>query len=170
MPAGTTYTPIATTTLSSAAASYTFSSIPSTYTDLVIVGSIRVSKPSDVSAGTLLRFNGDSGSNYSTTLLTGSGTSPAATSRNTSNTYIVYADVAALNTTSEYTAVIWNFMNYSNNTTYKTVLGRSNPPDSTRALVGLWRSTSAINSITIYGSSYDIAAGTTLTLYGITAA
>jgi len=69
-----TYTPIATTTLGSAASSVTFSSISGAYTDLVLVG-----------AGTLasnlylnVKFNNDTGSNYSRTELYGDGSSAAS--------------------------------------------------------------------------------------------
>jgi hypothetical protein len=60
-------------------------------------------------------------------------------------------------------------MNYSNSTTYKTILGRSNAATSgTSAAVGLWRSTSAINSIEI--GTVSFTAGSTFSLYGIAAA
>jgi hypothetical protein len=63
MAAGNTYEAIATQTLGSAAASVTFSSIPGTYTDLVIVCT-----PLRVTAGAeelVFQFNSDTGSNYS---------------------------------------------------------------------------------------------------------
>ena len=67
MAAGSTYTPIATTTLGSAATSYTFTSIPSTYTDLVLVGNLSSSSNTNIS----IRIYSDSGTNYSNTYLTG---------------------------------------------------------------------------------------------------
>lgn len=69
MTAGQTYFPIANTTLSSAAASYTFSSISGSYTDLVLV--IGGTLSADISAG--IYFNGDTGTNYSTTRMYGNG-------------------------------------------------------------------------------------------------
>jgi hypothetical protein len=66
-----TYEPIATTTLGTAAASITFSSIPATYTDLRLVVVAKA-----VSASTLdVRFNNDSGTNYSKTEISGDGSS-----------------------------------------------------------------------------------------------
>jgi hypothetical protein len=63
-------------------------------------------------------------------------------------------------------------MNYSNTTTYKTWLSRSGASDrATEALVGLWRSTSAITTIALSidaGATYST--GSTFTLYGIAAA
>jgi hypothetical protein len=67
---------------------------------------------------------------------------------------------------------IIHFMNYSNTTTYKSLLARGNNAASgTDAIASLWRSTAAITSITFNlqtGGTFDI--GSTITLYGITAA
>jgi hypothetical protein len=73
--------------------------------------------------------------------------------------------------------VITNIMNYSNSTTFKTVLSRysngstSNGP-GTEAIVGLWQNTSVINSITVKQNtgSNNLDTGSTFTLYGIAAA
>lgn len=161
MAAGSTYTPIATTTLGSAAASYTFSSIPSTYTDLVLV----INGTVGVGAAAILQFNADSGSNYSYTGINGSGT--AATSfRSSGATIAGLGEIRTYNTT-----IIVNIQNYSNTTTYKTLISRANTAsDYVQAIVNLWRNTAAVNSITLSlsGSTYSI--GTTFTLYGIAAA
>jgi hypothetical protein len=62
-------------------------------------------------------------------------------------------------------------MNYSNTTTNKTILIRSNEPNNyVVAIVGLWRSTSAIDQVRIYGDQGNLATGTSVTLYGIKAA
>jgi hypothetical protein len=67
--------------------------------------------------------------------------------------------------------IIFQLQNYSNATTNKTVLCRSGVADDlTRAMVGLWRSTSAVTSILTAPVSGSFATGTTLTLYGIQAA
>lgn len=67
-----TYEPIATTTASGSSSSITFSSISSAYTDLVLVANASVTSGSDTA---ILRFNGDTGSNYSRTFLSGNGSS-----------------------------------------------------------------------------------------------
>jgi len=164
MAAGSTYTPIATTTLSSAAASYTFSSIPSTYTDLVLI-----SAPI-YTATTAARYtiNADTGANYSATYVAGNGTTAAST-RVTSNTDIIldYYNHTSTATPNQIT----HFFNYSNTTTYKTFLSRSNDAAAgTDAAVGLWRSTSAITSIKLAVSTGNFNIGSTFTLYGIQAA
>jgi hypothetical protein len=158
-----TYEPIATQTLGSAAASVTFSSITGTYTDLrlIIVGGF-AGGLDDL----LVRVNGDSGTNYSRTFLYGSGS--AAVSGRQSNTNGYY--IAGLNGGQSVSK--WDFMNYSNTTTNKTVLVRSDAADwATFATVGLWRNTAAITSMSIAnGSAGNFNSGTSFTLYGIKAA
>jgi len=167
MPAGSTYTPIATTTLGSAAASYTFSSIPSTYTDLVLVCNWRNS----VGAGYWgqLQFNGDTGSNYSTTVLQGDG-STATSYRYTNDS--VGVRIGGTTTANNNPSIV-NIMNYSNTTTFKTQVSRySDSSRSVQAFASLWRSTAAINSIKIRieDQTANIVAGSTFTLYGIASA
>ena len=163
MPA--TYEPIATTTLGSAAASYTFSSIPSTYTDLILVFSGAASTSTSYIS---LQYNSDTATNYSVTLLRGNG-SAASSSRYSSLTEI-YASISATNTT-DINNVIFQIQNYSNTTTYKTSLSRANNASvSTETGVGLWRSTAAINAIKISSPTQNFATGSTFTLYGIKAA
>jgi hypothetical protein len=172
MAAGSTYTPIATTTLGSAAASYTFSSISGSYTDLVLVASLQntaafVDAYVQVGNGSV-----DTGSNYSTTILTANGTTASST-RQTSATSAFFDYNGAPPNGTSFNAVVCNFMNYSNTTTYKTWIQRSSNGASsggTDAIVGLWRSTSAINTIKIMVSGSNLATGSTLTLYGIAAA
>ena len=72
MAAGATYTPIATQTTSGSTGAVTFSSIPQTYTDLVVVINTSLSGL----CNSLLQFNGDTGSNYSGTVIGGSGSAP----------------------------------------------------------------------------------------------
>jgi hypothetical protein len=155
-----TYTPIASQTLSSSAASITFSNIPQTYTDLVLV--VAGTNASGLS-GNGIRFNSDTSSNYSSTNLDGNGSS-ASSARHTNQTYIR----AGISFTSQSISII-NIQNYANTTTNKTVLARGGAAESyVRADVGLWRSTSAINSIFYFvDSGANFGAGTTFNLYGI---
>lgn len=159
-----TYEPIATSTLSSTASIITFSSIPSTYTDLVLVVACL-----DSGAGrTRLRLNGDSATNYSRTNLVGTGTSTA--SYQASNETQFDMSVAAGTSSTAPTAQIISINNYSNTTTYKTILSRySLASGAVEAMVGLYRSTSAITSVS-YFTQGTLQIGTTATLYGIKAA
>jgi len=160
----TTYEPIATSTLGSAQASVTFSGIPQTYTDLVVV----VSSPSaSASAYSALTVNGDNGSNYSFTRLYGTGS--AAGSNRGSN--MTYWQTQYLYSSGTYLNAICHFMNYSNTTTNKTMIERYNDAAyEVDAQVNLWRSTAAITSITFSRVSGNYATGSTFTIYGIKAA
>jgi hypothetical protein len=162
-----TYEAIATQTLGSAAASVTFSSISGSYTDLIIVSNIANSTNDSL----YFRINGDTGSNYSTTWLYGNGT-VAASGRQTSNTTGILSGAIQVGLSStNYGSSIIQIMNYSNTTTYKTALTRWGLGNAeTNATVGLWRSTSAITSVTILPGAGNLASGSTFSLYGIKAA
>lgn len=166
MAAEPTYDSIATTTLSSSSASVTFSSISGSYTDLIaIFNSGSTSAGMDIRC----RFNGDSGSNYSFTFLTGNGSS-VSSNRATSQTFMPLDYNGYLNNSIQTVSII-NLMNYSNTTTYKTTISRFNTPSYGLDLaVGLWRSTSAITSIEFFPSANSFLTGSTFTLYGITKA
>jgi hypothetical protein len=169
MPA--TYESIASTTLGSAAATVTFSSISASFTDLVLVVMGRSSRTSASSDQFLVNVNSDTGSNYSQTFLFGNG-STAGSSRASNGTYIYAGDIDATGGSSYagFSTIILNFQNYSNTTTNKTVLSRTSSPNTfVEAVVGLWRSTAAINSITLdlVTASAEFVSNSTFTLYGI---
>jgi hypothetical protein len=168
MPDVSTEVAIATTTLSSTATSITFSSIPSTYTDLrlVVVG------VASSGVAMCLRFNSDSGSNYSQTYLYGDG-STAASGRNTSLTRVNLTQVTNFGQNALPQLVTADIFSYASST-YKTFLNTEAADQngggfaSTVSQVSLWRSTSAIDNIYLYNDgSGNYAAGTTATLYGI---
>lgn len=157
-----TYTPIASITLGAEASSVTFSSIPQTYTDLILVGNYSLSGDISVS----VRFNSDTGTNYSTTRLLGNGST--ASSARTSSATSTNFNIANVTVTTTISNTILHIMNYSNTTTYKTTIGRANQSDSgTNIFTGLWRSTAAITSITLLTSSGTVSSGSTFNLYGI---
>ena len=165
-----TYTPIATSTISSPTASITFSSIPQTYTDLVLVVSANGSRAS-LGGDIRCQLNSDTGSNYSYTLLQGIGSS-AWNERASDQTYANLANNIGIPGSVNYTPTIINFMNYSNTTTNKTILTRHSGVVSgnLQARVTLWRSTAAINTIYLWneaGAAYNFNPGSTFTLYGI---
>ena len=169
MAAGATYEPIATTTLGSAQTGVTFSSISGSYTDLVLIANVKVTgSPGRV---TTIQFNSDTGSNYSFTYLGGNGTT-ASSGRASNDDRIRIQGITGIDANNFY-PVIMSIQNYSNTTTYKTCLIRTNEASALQAEVGLWRSTSAINAIRIvaYGNTEENwATGSTFTLYGIKAA
>jgi hypothetical protein len=162
-----TYEPIATTTLAIAANSITFTSIPSTYTDLRLV---MVAQTATVVGGTLT-VNGST-TGYSRTSLNGNG-STASSSQTTSTTGIPLGSGNGLATTTDnaWTMIELDFMSYAGST-YKTILHKwsndKNGSGQSIAQVALWQSTSAITSINFAITGMSV--GTTATLYGIKAA
>jgi hypothetical protein len=166
MPA--TYDCIATTTLGSAQSSVTFSSISGSYTDLVLIANFALSSSSQDVRLQVGNGSIDTGTNYSGTYLTGNGSS-AASSKNSGSDFISGYRVTGGGTGNQ--TAIYQFQNYSNTTTNKTILDRINDASvEVVAGVGLWRSTSAINTIKLYPSSSNFVSGSTFTLYGIKAA
>jgi hypothetical protein len=166
MPAARTYEPIATTTLGSTATTVSFTSIPGTYTDLVLITSI---KATSANTNQWMRFNSDSGTNYSSTNLYGTGTSALATKSVSQDK--INSVLSGFLTTTENSPGIYNIMNYSDTTTLKTIISRfNNTGVVAQAEVSIWSSTSAITSIEIFTTPDSFAVGSTLTLYGIKAA
>ena len=175
MPAGKTYEPIATSTITgSTVSSVTFSSIPQTYTDLVVVIQARGTFAQDGIDVTFI-YNGDTGnSNYSWNWITGNGTSASA--GRLSNYGIGYFSTipAGNNTAGVFSSNFHHIMNYSATDSFKTTLNRvASPTNSAGLSIGLWRSTAAITSVQLQISNsaqefYSV--GSTLTLYGIACA
>jgi hypothetical protein len=164
MPA--TYEPIATYTFpNSSSSSYTFNSIPGTYTDLAIIGHVKSTSASSLS----LRFNGDGGSNYWTYVKYPTG-STVTNARYTSQTvgYINYLGTPF--NSGQFGAVNIDILNYASTSMWKHGLSRTGSYQfGPEFAVMQWRSTSAITSLSIFaGAAFDT--GTTFTLYGIKAA
>jgi hypothetical protein len=169
-----TYEPIATTTLGSAQATVTFSSISSNYTDLVVIAYARSTR---ASSNDIFRlgFNSDtSASNYSATYIasdTGGGT--AYSGRYTSGSYYgpIFPGISGNSAgSSTYTPLLIHIMNYSNTTTNKTYIARGHYTSDTGATVGRWNSTSAISSLVVSAAFGNLDTGSIITLYGIKAA
>ena len=166
-----TYEPIASTVIGSNSANYQFTSIPSTYTDLrcVIRSQTSHSSPSSLR----LRFNGDTGTNYSLTRLWGTG-SAAVSGRFSNDTSF---DIGFMpDSTSGIGTMIFDVMSYGNTNVFTTLLGawesQAGPASNQFVLrqVGLWRNTNAITTMTFSYDSGNIVAGSTFSLYGIKAA
>ena len=154
-----TYTALANITLGSSASSVTFSSIPATYRDLRIM----IAGTTSGGVNTVLRFNSDTGNNYTGVLMSGNGSTA------TSGTYgagsLLY--FGALWTTVGNTYV--DIMDYSATDKHKTILGRhSNAANEAGAHAGRWANTAAITSVTVLtASAATYSSGTTFALYGI---
>lgn len=160
-----TYEPIATTTLGSSSASIVFSSIPSTFSDLRLV----VHAITTGSGNMGIRFNTDTGTNYSVTNLTASVTSSSSTRTTNANGAIVGGN-SILSTSPA--SFIFDIINYSNTSYNKSFLTTINMNKGTTAgsvelVSGLWRGVNAISTVTLYLSLNSFNTNTTATLYGI---
>ena len=163
-----TYTPIATQTLGSAAASITFSSIPGTYTDLRLVLTGTCSAAGDYMA---IQYNADTATNYSLTVLSGYGTGVQST--NTTSAVSIQTSWNGASSTTIPAMKSIDILSYAGSTNKTCLITASTDQNGTAGgavelTVGLWRSTAAITSIKLFwiGSS-NFATGTIATLFGI---
>ena len=162
-----TYDLIATNVVSSTVSSVTFSSIPATYRDLVLV---LVAAGTAPGGSAQIRFNGDTGANYYWVRMEGNGTTASTASGAVS--FMPGSGNLYINTGLTYQAVI-NIMDYSATDKHKMAIHRVNQTvEPTYSGVGAaahitrWENTSAINEILIY-TSPNFVAGSTFYLYGI---
>jgi len=166
-----TYEPIATTTLGTAAATITFSSITDTYTDLRIV---LVSTATYEGVRTTLgyRFNGDSSTNYSFTRIRGDGSSVVSqTAASVSYQSLGYAPANSTSNKGLNTIDIFSYAGSTRKTSLATTSEDQNGQGTVQRDVNLWRSTSAITSVVLFDvNGSNFVTGTTATLYGIKAA
>jgi hypothetical protein len=154
-----TYTPLATVTLGSSASSVTFSSIPGTYKDLVLV--VNGKSGTGTETNLALRPNNDSG-NANRVFMFSDGSSVS------SGVFTEALFIGTLPTSeSSNTTSISNIMDYSATDKHKTILQRSSRAVNVSAQALRWGSTSAITSIVLVVTTQSIGAGTTLSLYGI---
>ena len=160
-----TYEPIASQTLGSAVSSVTFSDIPQTFTDLIFIAQAGTAG----GANSWIRYNGDTGTNYSATMIRRTGTSTVLSTRRTNES----AWLQDFQRDGAVTADIWQveILNYTSTSVFKTGLGslQSTQWDSIKS-AGLWRSTAAITSLSLYVDVTTFLTGSTFSLYGIKAA
>jgi len=168
-----TYEPIASYTSNGTSNGVTFSSIPQTYTDLILVVNYR-SQVVSATDGLYLYANNTANGDYSSTLLIGNGSSVSST-RYTSDYYGSNCGYVpgASTASGTFGSAIIHIQNYTNTTTFKTAITRSNTTGSfVTAAVSLLRGTGAITSVSpfVYGSASNLVSGSNATLYGIKAA
>lgn len=172
-----TYEPIATTTLASSSGTVEFTSISNAYTDLILVANFSVTNNGSTFYYQVGNGSVDTGSNYSSTNLYSGGASgtTSISDRSTSATSISISASMGFSNSGISNYAIFNFQNYANTTTKKTVLvragnGGGSSYSGNGAFLGLWSSTSAITNIKLVGASTSFSSGSTFTLYGIKAA
>jgi hypothetical protein len=154
------YIALATTTLSSAVSSVTFSSIPATYRDLVVVINGGV-----VSGGhnVLISFNGDTAANYTAVQMSGTGSAPdgsAAFGRLLNYFGFFTGDLNSM--------IKAEVFDYAQTDKHKTYLSRaSSAGNGVAAVAGRWANTNAITTVALNSSGSTFRIGTTFSLYGV---
>lgn len=158
---------IASTTLGSAAATITFSSIPSTYEHL----QLRIYSQLDNAAlrSMRLRFNNDSGaSSYRWHTLNGNNTTVTA-SGSVATSEIQFASVNR--NTQSYSGILIDIFDYASpnkNTTVKSIFGNdSNGVGYIGINGGVWLNTSQVNRIDFITSANSYDTGSVIALYGL---
>lgn len=162
-----TYTPLATVTLGTAAASVTFSSIPATYRDLIVVFA---GAATGTPTNTLIRLNSDTGSNYSSVMARGNGSNAASSSTTTTGAWFIMQGETLGTAQSN---AIGQIMDYSATDKHKTILSRANNNNTAGPSVEMtasrWANTAAVTAVQVYVLSNNFASGSTFSLYGVIA-
>lgn len=158
---------IATVTVGAGGSStITFSSIPSTYKHLQLRSNDLKTSAGDTTA---MRFNSDSGANYTRHFLYGDG-SAATASASTGDTGFRIAGAAGNGSTTSPFGVVVDILDYTNTNKYKTIRSLSgvdkNGSGEVALISGLWLNSSAVTSITLYAGS-NFAQYSHFALYGI---
>lgn len=164
---------ISSQTLGSAAATVTFSSIPGTYSNLVLSYTAR-GDTAATSVGVALNFNGDTAADYNEQVGFINNTFNSA-GNSSGNTAFGPLGVPAATATSKYAGTNKvEIYNYANTTFFKNVLGLQTLFANTtlgsgqfEESAGQWLSTAAISSISIKPTSGNFIAGSTFQLYGL---
>jgi hypothetical protein len=167
-----TYIPIDKTILTSTQTTVTFSSIPTTYTDLLLRVSVRSTGGGTGGGSGWLRVNGLSTSIYSEQDLRGTGSAAAASESPASSiaywSYHVGGPSALANTFSNTEIYIPGYQSSTNKQFYSDNAQENNTTQAFRSIfASLMQTTAVISSISIACDSGDWASGSTFYLYGI---
>jgi len=162
-----TYTPLITVTASGSESSkLVMSSIPQTYTDLILV----IQGGTSTGGGLYIRFNGSSESRYGYTKFYGYSSTTGVYRTGSQNKMEIGGSWSVND------CMILQIQDYASTTSCKTVLCRQDDTaDTMQVVAGTWQGTSAapyeaINSITILSDGPNFGSNTTFTLYGIASA
>jgi hypothetical protein len=170
-----TYKLISSNILTTSTASITFSSIPDTYTDLVLRFTSRTTNASTFDS-LALKFNSDTSAIYSETTLYGSGSTVGADralGANSTQFALLGASDGATNTSDTFSSIEIYIPNYTSTTSKPQSAVWVKPDNSTTTaesyvVAALYRNTSAIDSINLTSrNSENFVSGCSFYLYGI---
>jgi hypothetical protein len=163
-----TMTLIETKTLGTAQASLEFTAIPQTFTDLVVLTSLRSVNDEALA---ILSFNGST-SNFSERFLRGSGSSVDSASF-TSGTFARIFGASGqssqtANTFGNSSIYIPNYTGSTNKSASGDGVNENNATSAMQIIVALlWSDTAAITSLAVAANAGNLAIGSTVSLYGI---
>ena len=165
-----TFVRIASVTVGSGgASSISFSSIPATYTDLIVKVSARTTNAGAGFQSLDLQFNSSS-ADRSGRYLTGDGSSPGSGTLSTTS-FLIYALQDAGTTSNTFTNAELYIPNYAGSTNKSSSVDAVTENNGTSAgaafTANLWSNTAAITSITLTPQSGNLVQYSTATLYGI---
>ena len=161
-----TYEAIATVTLDSDEANVEFTSIPATYTDLVVLVSARLVRATN--GGALnVNFNGSS-ANLSARNMWGNG-STASSGTDAALVALIPGGNTTASVFSNFQLYVPNYAGSTNKSWSSDFVSENNATAGYDGFVaGLWSQTTAINAIKfIDNSAGDLLSGSTFYLYGI---
>jgi len=161
------YESIATATGTGSSGTITFSSIPATYSSLQVRYSLLMGAAGD---NVIMRFNSDSGANYTRHILYGTGSAVTA-SGSTGVTSIgvgSYFNGAATANPNVGIIDIHNYASTTQNKTVRTIAGIDlNGSGDIDLTSGLWINTAAVSTVTLSVVGNTFSTGSTFSLYGI---
>ena len=165
-----TYTLIASTTLSTTSTLITFSSIPATYTDLVLRFSARLGNAG--SDDWTIQPNG-SNANGSSTMVYYDGSGPSAVAASTRNVSLLMGKIPGTSVTANtFSSCEIYIPNYAG-TTAKAISGFSVMENNAavfafiHATAGLYNNTTALTSLDVRAGGSQFVSGSSFFLYGI---
>lgn len=169
-----TYVAIASVTVGSGGSStIDFTSIPQTYTDLLLKLSLRSTAAGTHGGAAQMIFNNSTAQNYNFMFFRGSGISTPGTGTNTgvafirvTNNHPTAGNISSTFSNSE--VYIPNYTSSNAKVTSEETVGENDTSESyTQFTAGTWTLTNAINRITLTSEATNFAQYSTATLYGI---
>jgi len=164
------YELISTTVLGSTTATVTFSGLGTSaaaYKHLQLRVAVRSNRAGQNNDGLMMRFNGDTGSNYRWHALEGNGSTVTSYESGSSTSIGGYYATGATSTTNQFGVMVADLLDFSSASKNKTMrmLGGQNGLSLNS---GAWFSTAAVTSIDIFsltGNSW--VTGSRFSLYGL---
>jgi hypothetical protein len=164
---------ISDTTLGSSAASVDIASIVATYAHLLIAVYAR-GDTAATSVATSVRFNNDTAANYDSQYVRGNGAAASAAEAfgaTGANICITPANTAGANLFGACLLFVPHYAGTSNNKEITSLsackIGTAGSNQFTDFFGGAWRSSAAINRVTIFPTAGNFVTGTRVTIYGL---